>query len=111
MMATPSGRRSSAPSPKPIASGNAPRIAASVVIKIGRKRSRQASRTASIALKPRVRSASIAKSMIKIAFFFTMPINRKMPISAISENSILNISSASTAPTPADGSVDNTVSG
>src|SRR3954467_7957088 len=46
MIATPSGCRNSAPSPKPIASGNAPSAAASVVIRIGRKRSRQAPPTA-----------------------------------------------------------------
>ena len=39
---TPSGRRSSAPSPKPIASGSAPSAAAIVVIMIGRKRSSDA---------------------------------------------------------------------
>ena len=111
MIATPSGWRSSAPSPKPIASGSAPSAAASVVIRIGRKRSRQASRTASTADRPRARSASSAKSMIRIAFFLTMPISRKTPISAMIENSIRNISSASTAPTPADGNVDSTVIG
>src|SRR6185312_2899323 len=111
MIATPSGWRSSAPSPKPIASGSATKAAASVVIRIGRKRSRHASRTASRELKPRARSASSAKSMIRIAFFFTMPISRNTPISAISVKSIRKSSSASTAPTPADGSVDSTVIG
>ena len=38
----PSGRRNSAPSPKPIASGMAPSIAAIVVIMIGRNRFRHA---------------------------------------------------------------------
>ena len=38
----PSGWRSSEPSPQPIISGSAPRIAAIVVIMIGRKRSRHA---------------------------------------------------------------------
>ncbi len=49
--------------------------------------------------------------MIRIAFFLTMPISRNTPISAMIENSMRNISSASTAPTPADGSVDSTVIG
>ena len=49
--------------------------------------------------------------MIRIAFFLTMPISRNTPISAMIENSMPNIISASTAPTPADGSVDSTVSG
>ncbi len=43
MMAMPSGRRISEPTPVPIASGTAPSKAAMVVIMIGRKRSRQAS--------------------------------------------------------------------
>src|SRR5207302_7413482 len=41
--AMPSGRRSSAPSPKPIASGSAPNIAAMVVMSMGRSRRRHAS--------------------------------------------------------------------
>ena len=46
--------------------------------------------------RPRARSASSAKSMIRMAFFLTMPISRKMPISAMMDKSILNSSSAST---------------
>jgi len=111
MMATPKGWRSSDPSPKPIASGKAPSAAARVVIRMGRKRSKHASRTASTALKPRERSASSAKSMINIAFFLTIPINRNTPIRAMMENSMRNSSKASTAPTPADGKVDSTVTG
>ena len=111
MIATPSGRRSSAPSPKPIASGRAPKPAASVVIRIGRKRSRHASRTAATAERPRVRSASSAKSMIRIAFFLTMPIRRNTPMRAMIEKSIRNMSRARTAPTPAEGSVESTVTG
>ena len=49
--------------------------------------------------------------MIRIAFFLTMPISRNTPISAMTENSIRNSSSASTPPTPADGKVDSTVTG
>ncbi len=94
-----------------MASGSAPSAAASVVIRIGRKRRRQASRTASCADRPRERSASSAKSMIMIAFFLTMPISRNTPMSAISENSMPKIISASTAPTPAEGRVDSTVTG
>ncbi len=108
----PSGRRSSAPSPAPSASGSAPSIAAIVVIMIGRKRSRHASKIASRGGKPLARArASSAKSIIMIAFFLTMPISRITPISAMMLNSVLNSSSASSAPTPADGSVDRIVSG
>ena len=46
-----------------------------------------------------------------MAFFFTMPISRITPISAMMLNSVLNSISASTAPTPADGSVDRMVIG
>src|SRR6185369_3155221 len=49
----PSGRRSSAPSPLPSASGTAASSAAIVVIMIGRKRSRQASNIASREFLPR----------------------------------------------------------
>ena len=49
--------------------------------------------------------------MIRMAFFFTRPISRKMPISAMIENSILKIISASSAPTPAEGRVESTVIG
>ena len=107
----PSGRRSSAPSPVPSASGIAASSAAIVVIMIGRKRSRQASNIASREFLPRWRSASSAKSIIMIAFFLTMPISRMTPISAMTLNSVWNSSSASSAPTPADGSVDRIVIG
>ena len=62
-------------------------------------------------MSPRERSASSAKSMIRMAFFLTMPISRNTPISAMIENSMRNSSSASTAPTPAEGSVVSTVIG
>ena len=46
-----------------------------------------------------------------IAFFFTMPISRIMPIIAMTLRSTLKSSSATIAPTPAEGSVDRIVSG
>ncbi len=110
-MAMPSGRRISAPSPAPSASGSAPSMAASVVIMIGRKRSRQASKIASREFMPCSRSAASATSIIMIAFFFTMPISRMTPMNAMIEKSVLNSMSASSAPTPAEGSVDRIVSG
>ena len=58
-----------------------------------------------------VRSASSAKSIIMMAFFLTMPISRITPISAMMLNSVLKSSSASTAPTPAEGSVERMVIG
>jgi hypothetical protein len=53
--ATPSGWRNSEPAPAPSAIGSAPKIAANVVIMIGRKRNRQASRIASSADMPTAR--------------------------------------------------------
>ena len=66
---------------------------------------------ASTGLFPSLRSASIAKSIIRIAFFFTMPMSRMMPMSAITDSSVWVRSSASSAPTPADGSVERIVTG
>ena len=111
MMVTPSGKRSSEPVPLSSASGSAPNSAASVVIMIGRKRSSEACTIASRGDMPSRRSASSAKSIIMMAFFFTMPISSTMPISAITERSCPTSISASSAPTPADGSVERIVSG
>ena len=110
-MAMPSGWRNSLPSPRPTISGSAPNSAAMVVIMIGRKRITQASKMASRDDSPRWRSASTAKSIIMIAFFFTMPIRRITPIIAMMSNSVCDSIRASTAPTPADGSVERIVSG
>ena len=57
------------------------------------------------------RSLLMAKSIIMMAFFLTMPISRITPISAMMLKSVPEASSASSAPTPADGSVDRMVSG
>src|ERR1035441_10420835 len=57
-------------------SGSAPNKAAIVVIRIGRKRSWHASKMASVVDLPCSRSATRAKSIIMIAFFFTMPMSR-----------------------------------
>ena len=46
-----------------------------------------------------------------IAFFFTMPISRITPISAMIVKSVSKTSSASSAPTPAEGSVERIVIG
>ena len=111
MIEMPSGRRSSAPVPNANASGTAPSSAASVVIMIGRNRSRHASWIARHGDSPRWRSASSAKSTSMMAFFFTMPISRMMPIMPMIDRSVPVISSASSAPSPADGSVEMMVSG
>ena len=58
-----------------------------------------------------LRSVSSAKSIMRIAFFFTMPMRRITPISAMRENSTLKSLSARSAPTPAEGSVERIVIG
>ena len=78
---------------------------------IGLKRMMQASKIASRGLMPRLRSASRAKSIIRMAFFLTMPISKMMPIKAINDSSVRHSSKASKAPTPADGNVEMIVSG
>ena len=94
----PSGWRNSAPVPVDSISGSAPNNAASVVIRMGRKRSSAASWMAARGDRPRLRSASSAKSIIMIAFFLTMPISRMMPMMPIMSSSVPLISSASSAP-------------
>ena len=63
--------------PVPKANGSAPKKAAIVVMRMGRKRNRQASKMASRVFLPCSRSAINAKSIIMMAFFLTMPISRK----------------------------------
>src|SRR5579864_5862001 len=106
-MVMPSGWRNSYPTPVPTASGNPPSSAAMVVIMIGRKRSMQASKIASCGDLPSRRSASRAKSIIMMAFFFTMPISRMIPISPMTLSSLWVSKRASRAPTPAEGRVEN----
>ena len=73
-MVIPSGRRNSAPVPS--ASGKPLNSTAMVVMMIGRNRSRQAWKMAASGLLRSVRSASSAKSISRIAFFFTAKISR-----------------------------------
>ncbi len=60
---------------------------------------------------PSLRCASSAKSIIMIAFFFTMPISSRMPMVAISVRSKPKSLSDSSAPTAAEGSPARMVSG
>ena len=64
------------------------------------------------AVLPSLRSASRAKSIIMIAFFFTMPISRMMPIKRDDAQIGAGQTAApASAPTPADGSVERMVIG
>src|SRR5438045_1807366 len=82
--------------------GGVPKIAAKVVIMIGRKRSSAASRMACSAERP-TRRRSSAKSTIMMAFFLTMPTSMTMPIMAITDISMLNSIRVRIAPMPAEG--------
>jgi len=53
----------------------------------------------------------MAKSIIMIAFFLTIPIRRITPISAMTLKSVRQTSRATSAPTPALGSVERIVIG
>ena len=86
-------------------------MAASVVMRIGRKRSIEASKIASSDDLPCLRSASSAKSTIMMPFFLTMPIKSTMPMMPMTSRSLPAIISASKAPRPAEGSVDRMVTG
>ena len=70
-----------------------------------------ASKIAVAGSSPCLRSPSSAKSTIMMPFFLTMPISRMMPMKAITVSGVLVSCSASSAPRPADGSVEMMVSG
>ena len=57
------------------------------------------------------RPASTAKSIIRMAFFLTMPMRRSRPIIPMMFRSMRHRSSARIAPMPAEGSVDRIVIG
>ena len=107
------GARISDPSVNAKASGTMPNTMASVVIKIGRKRTLAASSSAALrsrpgaglpsALTPGWR-ARMAKSTSKIAFLVTKPMSMMMPITENIESVELNISKASTTPIKVSGS-------
>ncbi|MNJ56096.1 hypothetical protein D3C77_516250 [compost metagenome] len=111
MMVRPSGWRISEPSAWLSSNGKAPRMAAMVVIRIGRRRSRQARRIDCSGLNCSWRSSCKARSIIMMAFFFTTPINRNRPSREIRLNSLPTTYRVSKAPTPADGKVERMVSG
>ena len=71
----------------------------------------QASKIESIGFFPSWRSACSAKSIIMMAFFFTIPINNTMPIMEMMFRSCLKIINARIAPTLAEGSVEIMVTG
>ena len=107
------GARCSAPSVSAKASGTMPKIIASVVIKIGRRRTLAASSRASLRSMPCIQRPSasshgarmrIAKSTSKMAFLVTRPISMTTPIRENIDSVERNSSSASTTPIRVSGS-------
>ena len=93
------GARKAPPSPTPSAEGSMPADMAMEVITMGWARLWPASTTASIRLMPRSR-ISMAKSIKRIAFFATIPISIRMPISTGMESGFcVTISAVATPPT------------
>ena len=109
-MEMPSGRRSSEPVPLPKASGSPPR-GGHGGHHDGPETEQAGAQMDSCGGSPSTRSASSAKSIIMMAFFFTMPINNTMPMRAMMLNSVPVNMSARNAPTPAEGKVDRIVTG
>ena len=110
-MVTPSGLRSSAPMPVPSIRGRALKRAQKVVMRMGRRRRRQASWMADRLSLPSLFSASRAKSTIMMAFFLTMPMSRIRPMMPTTPSSMSQSVKASRAPMPAEGRVDMMVTG
>src|SRR5690242_18752507 len=79
-IAYPSGLRAAEPAPTPHATGTAPMIVATDVMRIGRSRIRPASRTAETVSSPRAFSW-LVYSTSRIEFLLTRPISKIMPIS------------------------------
>ena len=107
------GARTSDPSVKAKASGTMPNTIASVVIRMGRRRTLAASNSASSRPRPGVRVPSgamlssrerIAKSTSKIAFLVTSPISMMTPMTENIDRVERNIISASTTPIRVRGS-------
>ena len=111
MITRPRGLLASALAPIPRAIGNAPKMAAKVVIMIGRKRVNAASYMASREFMPLVRMLSKAKSIIMIPFFLTMPISKMMPRYEYIDKGKSKIHSVNNPPKVAGGKVESTVIG
>ena len=119
--AWPIGARCSEPSVSANASGTMPKIIASVVIRIGRSRTRAACSSASVRSMPgcctEPSGASvgsrerIAKSISRIAFLVTSPISMTTPITENIDNVERNASSASTTPISVSGKAVISASG
>jgi hypothetical protein len=111
MIVMPSGRRSSEPMPVPKASGTAPNSAAIVVIRIGRKRSMQASKIASLGALALL-ALGLQREIDHHDGVLLDDADQQHDADDGDDVQILpNSISASIAPTLADGSVEMIVSG
>jgi hypothetical protein len=101
--AWPMGARCSEPSVSAKASGTMPKTIASVVIRIGRSRTRAACSRACVRSMPASRDR-MAKSTSRMAFFVTSPISMTMPMMENMFSVEPKNSSASTTPISVSGS-------
>ena len=102
MTVTAIGARISAPSPKPSAIGISPRIVVSVVMRIGRSRTRPASTSASCFDRPS-RRRWFTWSMSTMAFLTTIPASMTTPMSTMTLTRCPVARRAATTPTPPSG--------
>ncbi len=100
------------PAPAPVARaiGNTPMMNANDVIRIGRRRRREAIFAESMMLCPSFRK-STANSMIRIAFFVSSPISITSPIWPKMSRGMLNSHRPTIAPNIASGTVSTMTSG
>ena len=99
-----------APAPVEMASGNTPKMKAMEVIRMGRKRSRQASSVASSRPRPRRRMV-LANSMIRIAFLADKPITAMSPTLKYTSSSRPRSQVKVSAPSTPSGTTSMTATG
>src|SRR5947199_176523 len=109
-IAYPSGRRDADPAPSPIATGSAPMIVATDVIRMGRSRIRPASTAAATVSMPRAFSW-LVYSTSRIEFLVTRPMRRIMPIWLYRFRVDRTTNSVASAPVTANGTASSTVNG
>ena len=110
MVTTAMGCIISAPRPAPRAMVDMPRMVVAAVIRMGRRRRRPVSTSASFLLMPPMRSW-LTVSTNTMPLFTTTPDSTRKPTMATMDRSIFVISSASRPPVNASGIVNSTMTG
>src|SRR2546428_127262 len=111
MTASARGRCSSLPAPSPSARGSRPNNVHSVVIRIGRRRTRAASRIAVSSGTPAARIRSRVKSSRMMPFLTISPTSRMSPMKDETFSAVPVTSSSTSAPTNDPGATTKTTSG